>query len=181
MTNDAIVALTIDRFETGVFTDDPSDSGGATRWGITQLTLQRYRRRLTGNPHLRVTRLDVEHLTRDEAVDCALHLFLTEPQYVLLLDWRVRLAVFDFGFHSSPARATTELQALFPALDPDGICGPATQAAVNAHPDPQQLAMHLLVARSRFLLDLMKRREKDRKYARGWWERVCVLQELVSR
>lgn len=180
MTSDQIVAFTIDRFETGLYTDDPDDAGGATRWGITQRTLQAYRRQVTGNDHLIVSKDDVRHLDRGEAIDCAVQMFLTEPKLVLIADWRLRCVVFDFGFHAGPPRAVMTLQALLPPLAVDGDFGPKSQAAVNRVAEATMCAFRYLTARSRYHLTRMKEREASRKYARGWWDRVTTLQELIA-
>lgn len=173
-------AWVIDTFEGHLYTDDPVDTGGATRHGITLRTLQAYRRLKTGNPHLVVTKTDVRNLSVDEAIAIAVFKFAVRPGIDLVPDWRVRLVVFDYGFHSGPPRAVRELQRALGGLDPDGEIGPKTLAALAHDPDPRQTAWLVLTAREEFMQAIMERRATQRRFMLGWWKRTTQLQRLIS-
>jgi len=181
MSIEEAVRWVIENFEGHLFTDDPVDSGGATRHGITQRTLQYYRRKKTGNARLIVTVSDVRALTMDEAVAIGVEVFAREPRIAELTDWRVRLVVYDFGFHSGQPRAIMSLQEAlgFATHEVDGKIGPKTLAAVNAWGDDRGLALAVLTYREEFMQGLMERRPSQRRYMLGWWKRTTKLQRLL--
>lgn len=181
-TND-VVRYVIDSFEGKLYTDDPVDTGGATKFGITQRTLQYYRRKVTGDPTLVVTKADVRNLQIEEAVACGVEVFAVEPRIAEIGDWRMRLLVYDYGFHSGQPRAVRALQeALGVAVD--GALGPATLAAC-AHAtevpndDGLLVALKVLTSREEFMQDIMERRQTQRRFMLGWWKRTTKLQRLV--
>lgn len=184
MNTSEIVRYVIDTFEGKLYTDDTVDTGGATKFGITQRTLQFYRRKITGNPALVVTKNDVRNLTMDEAVACAVQLFAVEPRIAEIVDWRLRLLVFDYGFHSGQPRAIKALQAAV-GTNQDGVLGPLTLAAtsqqhgVTDDRDMLLLALKVLTSREEFMIDIMERKQTQRRFMLGWWKRTTKLQHLV--
>lgn len=176
-----VVGWVIDTFEGHLYTDDPVDTGGATKFGITRRTLEYYRRLTSGNPRLVVTKADVEALTRAEAVACGVAVFAVEPRIAELTDLGVQLVVYDFGFHSGQDRAVRALQTAlgFSPRDVDGQIDPKTIAAANAHPNQFALAVSVLTTREEFMHDLMVRRETQKKYLFGWWRRTTRLQRAI--
>lgn len=186
MDTSQIVHWVIENFEGFKYTDDPVDTGGATKFGITQRTLQFYRRQLTGDPTLVVTKNDVRNLTIDEAVACGVQLFAVEPRIAEIGDWRLRLLVFDYGFHSGQPRAIKALQAAVGTAQ-DGVLGPITLAAtsqqhgVTDDRDMLLLALTVLTSREEFMIDIMERQQTQRRFMLGWWKRTTKLQRLVLR
>src|SRR5690606_7275066 len=89
MTTEQIAAYVIDHFEGHSYVDDPVDTGGATKFGITLRTLQHYRRLRRHDPSLIVTKNDMRNLTHDEAVSIAVEMFAEETKIDEILDWRV--------------------------------------------------------------------------------------------
>lgn len=183
MNTAAIVRYVIETFEGKLYTDDPVDTGGATKFGITLRTLQYYRRKVTGNQQLVVTKSDVRNLQIEEAIACGVEVFAVEPRIAEIGDWRMRLLVYDYGFHSGQPRAVRALQE---ALDVavDGALGPATLAAAgNAvsvpHDDGLLVALKVLTSREEFMQSIMEQRETQRRFMLGWWKRTTKLQRLV--
>lgn len=182
MTPAEIVAFVIDTFEGWKYTDDPVDTGGATKFGITLRTLQYYRRLITNNPLLVVTKADVAQLTHEEAVACGLAVFFVAPAIDALPDWRLQLAVYDYGFHSGEPRAITALQSAIAldVADQDGVIGPQTLAVLAAQPEPLLVVMRVLTSREEFMQDLMDRNATQRRFMFGWWRRTTKLQRVIS-
>lgn len=181
MTTEEIVAWVIDSFEGRLYTDDPVDAGGATRYGITRRTLEYYRRKTTGDPGLVVTKQDVRDLGLAEAVACGVEVFAVEPRIAEIADWRVRLIVYDFGFHSGQGRAAVALQQAvgLPIADVDGQIGPRTLAAVNGWPDARGLALAVATDREEFMQGIMERQATQRRFMLGWWKRTTRLQRML--
>lgn len=179
MTTLEIVRWVIDTFEGRLYTDDPVDSGGATKFGITLRTLQYARRKWLVDPNLIVTTIDVQNLTIDEAVRVGVEVFAVETKINQLVDSRVQLVVYDYGFHSGQPRAIKALQTEIGMVNPDGQLGSLTLDRVNAVADPRLVALQVLTAREEFMQGIMMRDSVQRKWMLGWWNRTTKLQRLV--
>lgn len=180
MTSVEIARWVIENFEGFKYTDDPVDTGGATKYGITLRTLQYYRRRKTGNALLVLTRKDVEMLMLEEAVACGVQVFMSEPRVAEILDWHVRLIVYDYYFHSG-GPAIKALQTAVGFKQPDGIIGEMTLARVNVDMLSKDVlvAFTVLTLREEFMQDIMDRRPTQKKYMFGWWKRTTKLQRML--
>lgn len=180
MTTKEIVRWVIDTFEGHLYTDDPVDTGVATKYGITLRTLRYYRRKVSGDPLLVVTKQDVRDLTIEEAVACGVDVFAVEPRIAEIPDWRTRLVVYDYGFHSGQPRAVRALQKALGFLgdDVDGQLGPVTLSHIAAT-ESERLALKVLTSREEFMQGIMERRQTQRKWMLGWWKRTTKLQRLV--
>src|SRR5881392_650780 len=91
--------------EGGRFTDDPRDSGGPTKWGITQATLSRY----LGRP---ASRSEVEELDERTARAIYRFLYVDEPGFTAVLQRSGPIGeeLVDTGVNAGPPRATLMLQ-----------------------------------------------------------------------
>jgi lysozyme family protein len=99
------------------YSNHPSDNGGATNWGITHITLGRWRKKP-------VTARDVFELSVDEAKQIYKAWFWDELNCDGLpsgMDY----AVFDFGVNAGPKRSAKLLQRLL-RTTADGEIGPNT-------------------------------------------------------
>lgn len=117
-----------DETETGVFTNDPRDPGGATRWGITLKTLERFLGR-------KCSPKDVEKLSRNAAIS----IYAANYWGVMAcqnLPHGVDFMVFDFGVNAGCERSVKTLQKII-GVRSDGICGPITQGASYGYPSEQ--------------------------------------------
>lgn len=178
LSNEEIVRWVIDNFEGHQFTDDPIDTGGATKFGITLRTLQYYRRIMTGQPNLIVTKADVNNLTINEAVKIGMSIFMMEPHIHELPDWRLRLIVYDYNFHSG-VRAIKDLQRRI-GVKADGVIGPLTLKSINGISNLILLAYQVLTVREEFMQELMEVKPTQKKFMFGWWRRTTKLQRILS-
>lgn len=180
MTTHEIIGRIIDAFEGDVFTEDPHDPGGPTRYGVTLRTLQYYRRRITGNDALVCTAEDVRTLSRGEAIDIGVSIFAGESQLGLILDPRLRFVALDYAFHAGWVPAIRALQAAA-GVTVDGIFGPISQNAVNRHPSPVQLGLRVLTTRAEAMHRLLRQRPAMReRFTLGWWVRLTVNQRQLA-
>jgi lysozyme family protein len=157
------------QFEGSAPTNDPVDRGGVTRYGITLPTLQQVKPEATHG--------DVWALTREEAVDIYLELFVFRPGFHQIADWRLRLAVVDAGIHSGPRRVTEWLQKAVGAYV-DGIGGRETFGKV-AHADPAKVREKVIAARLRHLGTLISKDSTQSRFAKGWLIRVGTILEAA--
>lgn len=165
----------------GGYVDDPSDPGGATKFGVTIGTLRRLRMDLTGDR--RVTKADVKALTRPKAREIFVRDYFYRPKINRLprVLWE---SVFDM-YVNAGANGVRVLQRLLQDMGHmvavDGVIGPQTiRAAKLAHDEaPRHIADAYGIARRNYYYQLADRRRASRKYARrrdggkgGWIKRA---------
>lgn len=165
----------------GGFADDPDDPGGATKYGVTLATLRRLGLDVTRDG--RVDRLDVQALTRAEAVEIFVEHYHRRPGIAALPEV-LQPSVFDM-YVNAGTNAVKVLQRLltamgFPCAD-DGVVGPQTirAAQMAAEAAPAHLADAYGIARRNYYYSLADARPASRKYARrrdggkgGWITRA---------
>jgi len=165
----------------GGFVDDPDDSGGATKFGVTIHTMRRLGLDLTGDGT--VDRTDVQALTRQQAVRIFVTHYFEKPRIGLVPE-ALQPSLFDM-YVNTGAQAVKTLQALLRDMGfdvaIDGVIGPLTGKAAHAaaRPDPVLLRDAYGVARRNYYFRLADRRAPLPKYARtraggkgGWIKRA---------
>lgn len=146
-----------------VYTNDPSDKGGPTKFGITQATLAAYR----GHA---VTPDDVKNLQESEARQIYKDRYVNAAHFDQIKDEKVRAELVDFGVNSGPQTAVKHLQEVL-GVTVDGALGPKSLAAANAF-EGRALLNKLAVNRLLFLLNLGLNNSSQLKYVRGWANRA---------
>lgn len=118
----------------GAYSNNPSDPGGETQWGISKRSYPL---------------LDIKHLTRDQAA-CIYYKDFWQP----LADAQpaIKFQVFDFAVNSGIQTAIRKLQACVGVAD-DGHWGPISAAALAAM-DVNDVLMRFVAARLRFWASL---------------------------
>lgn len=182
MSVDSIIDGVVAR-ESDKYTNNPDDSGGPTKYGITQRTLSKYRR-------FPMTAADVQALTRSEAVAIYRWLFVDEPGFdkilaAAALSKPIAEKLIDIGVLCAPHRASTWLQECLNAfnrqakdyadVDVDGDAGPGTCRALVAFlakrgRDGVTVLIEALQAKQgTYLLELSAARPKDEEFIFGWF------------
>lgn len=170
----------------GGYVNDPSDPGGATKYGVTLGTLQRLGRDLTGDG--RVTAADVMQLSRAEAAAIFVAHFFDAPG-IAALPAVLQPTVFDM-YVNSGSNAVKVLQRLLNArghaVSIDGVIGLRTVAAARAAfaADPAGGVDAYGIARRDYYYALGDARPASRKYAlrrdggKGGW--IIRAEEFIS-
>ena len=196
--HDMIVRLLV-REGWDVTTNNPKDSGGMTRWGITQKTLDAY---VKANPefvakHFRFESHSVRYLPIEGAIEIYLDNYYDKPNIDLLAPTHPTLAeqVFDFGVLAGQKTSIIILQRVLNVLNKegklwrdlklDGAIGTETLTAlklstVNKY---KTLVQQMVAARqSVYLMDLAEKREKDETFMAGWQAKraIGVLTEIQN-
>jgi len=159
----------------GKYTDSPQDSGGPTRWGITEATARAYG--YTG---------PMRELPRDAAVDIYLERYWTGPNFdrVNLVDPDLAERLLDFGVLAGQAIAGKHLQRClnvlnrggseYPDVKADGLIGAMTVAALESFvarrgSTGRTVLLGMVTAlQSEYLIALAERRPKDEEWQFGW-------------
>lgn len=136
----------------GCFSDDPDDSGGLTRWGISQ----------KNHPDV-----DIRNLTREQATTIYQNEYWNAGK---CNDMPSSLAfvVFDMAVNQGVGVAVRDLQKLL-GVKVDGIIGPETMASIGILSDigVKDLVTNLTVERLCRYAALNKK-----TYFRGWAKRA---------
>lgn len=150
----------------GGWSDNPSDSGGATMYGITLATFIRWR---LDNNQPRPDKNDLRIITDDEWRDIFHFYYWNRLRANDINSQAVANMLVDWYWHSGITAVRT-LQRLC-RVTIDGIIGPKTIAAVNAD-NPEQLFRRLKEARITSLTGIAERRPDQRQFLKGWLRRV---------
>jgi lysozyme family protein len=181
---DAIIARVIAR-ESAEFTNHPHDSGGPTKYGITQGALSEY----LGRP---ATVAEVQNIDAVQATEFYWHKQVRQPKFdgIVSISELVGAELIDTGTLTGTPRAGMFLQRClnalnlrgthYPDINVDGDCGPRTREALRAYIARRGgegervlvVAMNSLLAG--FLIDLAERRPKDETFVYGWLKERVV-------
>lgn len=166
---------TIQKEGNGQYTNDPKDSGGPTRWGVTETTARKFG--YTG---------DMRELPRETAVMIYTSLYWVKPGFEAVSIFSEILAerLFDFGVLAGQSTAAKQLQRVinvlnrngrdYPDLTADGKIGQVTINALKAFIQKRgdaglKVLIGMVVScQSVYLIELAEHRPKDEEYIYGW-------------
>lgn len=170
MTADDIITDVLRR-EGTAFTNDPTDHGGPTKYGITLRDLRAWRADFS------VSADDVEALTEQEARAIYRKRYIADPGFEQIPDDWLRAFLVDAGVLQGPRNAIKFLQRGL-GIVTDGVIGPVTLAAL-ADADSQRIRKAVMRERIQHLVaaalvevppDLVQ--STNLKFLRGWLNRV---------
>lgn len=169
MTEDTYVFV---RKEEGGYVNDPSDSGGATKFGVTQSTYDLFRN--AWKHELR----PVRYITESEARKIYEDFFNTA--HADKLPAGLDMMHFDFAINAGPFQAAKTLQKVL-GVTSDGKIGPLTLQRVKEL-NTRDLILQYAEARRGFYTRLAEKRPKDAKFLKGWLKRVdrCESRSLTA-
>lgn len=166
----------------GGFVDDPTDRGGATKYGITEAVAREFGYK--GN--MRDLPLETAIAIYDQRYWQKLKLDQIEPYSQPLA-----VVLFDYAVNSGVSRASTELQRTlnvlneggtdYPDISEDGIVGPGTLRALEGLKKRRsQQGINVLAAtinccRVEFLQSLSIRKPSQERFTFGWFLRALNL------
>jgi lysozyme family protein len=150
------------------FTNDPDDSGGPTRWGITIGTLSSW----LGRP---ATIDEVRNLDRSTAETIYRSIYF-QPFFAIPNPLRVN--VIDMGVNAGIRRATYLVQKMVGAQI-DGVMGNETNLKVNQLSKEEPLNEIFTGIRLAYYEDLILASPKNFKWRNGWRNRALSFTKLV--
>ena len=165
-------AYTFVQKEEGGYVNDPSDSGGATMAGVTQATYDLYRknRSLPTRAVRYITLVERKEIFEGIWKDCKAN----------KLPRGLGLMHFDCAVNTGNHRAAILLQRALEVTD-DGIIGPKTLQAVEAHTDVPTLIIKYAEFRREFYRGLAQTRPKDLKFLKGWLLRTNRAERIALK
>lgn len=148
----------------GGYVNDPDDPGGPTNHGVTQRTLDGFRK-ANGLPAM-----DVRELTQEQADEILSRQYF-DPVRFDDLPAGVDYAIADFAVNSGVSRAVKEAQKVV-GVTPDGVLGVVTLGAIAArcatYAGARRFIEDYCAARMAFLKEL----KGWKKFGNGWTKRV---------
>lgn len=160
--------------EKRVYTNDPTDSGGPTMWGVTQKAYEEYVQRL-------VPLDDFKALTPDQIKQFYLDVHWKSLRCDQMKKLPVAMCIFDsgvlYGVGTAALFAQKAVSLCGATLKLDGIIGDKSLDFLNAVGTEEFLkAFHgLVLAR---IDSIIESRPKDEKYRNGWTNRANRLLTL---
>jgi len=143
----------------GELADDPLDSGGLTKYGISQA---------------QYPDLDIANLTLDQAKEIYERDYWNNLRLGEISSDRVAWKVFDIAVNCGTPRAAVMLQRAV-GVEQDGIIGKATIARVNENitlKNTQVVIDTLAELQARHYAKTVRNRPTNAKYIVGWMERA---------
>jgi len=150
----------------GGYSNDPVDHGGATNFGITQVTLNRY---LLANPSALVydrvaclTIQDAEKIYR-----------WGYWKFDGVKDQGIATKLFDIAVNMGVGTAVKMVQRIV-GSEPDGLWGPMTLAKVNGY-DQASLMQKLVESSLNRYENIIAKDPTQEKFRKGWTRRAVAI------
>lgn len=159
----------------GGYVDDPDDSGGKTKYGISLIFMQGTKD-LDGDGFLDgdinkdgiIDSFDVKAMTREDS-KYLYKLYFWNKWYTFLDSELLALHLFDMSVNAGARRSNKLMQEIV-GVTVDGIIGVNTVKAINAN--KKDLLGLYEQARINFYEAIAKKYPKNKKYIQGWINRV---------
>ena len=148
----------------GGFSNDPTDPGGATCWGITRATLAAYRQKA-------VTVDEVKQLSRIEAGAIYQTIYLGRYKIGQLPDSFIE-QLLDFAVNSGPLIAIQAFQEIL-GVTADAVIGPQTIATALIAP-AAATSTKLMKWRIMMFARICRRDPSQLKFLGGWLARALI-------
>lgn len=155
----------------GGFVNDPSDSGGATNFGITQKVYEAFKGRT-------VSVLEIQKMPKSDAILIYKREYWDKVQGDNLKSYKVAFALFDQAVNRGPSSAIKAAQKVV-GIPQDGKIGAATLGKIN-QTDEKVFLEKFLADAIAFYNKLAVTRPKDAKFLSGWLSRVNSISDYVG-
>lgn len=164
----------------GGFVDNPDDSGGPTKYGITIATLSRYIGRTA-------SRSEVENLSEDVAREIYEKNYYIAP-HIDQLPESIQPFIFDCAVNHGPRQAIRFVQSACnqagytPPLSTDGVMGPNTRKGAEwAEKEMGEAFLKALIEERRnFYLAIVEARPSQKVFLKGWLNRVNEFDKEIA-
>lgn len=158
----------------GGFSNAPEDSGGPTRYGITQADYTAYLKRPA-------TIADVQNMPLADAMAIYKSKYWDQMQLDAITNATIATVIMDQGVLRGTGTIIKTVQnALkFPPLECDGLIGPQTIAAINNFPDSKLLATNILFLCQAAYIQICVNKPNQLAFLMGWVNRTQDLLRLA--
>ncbi|MBQ3565328.1 MAG: peptidoglycan-binding protein [Alphaproteobacteria bacterium] len=144
----------------GVYANDPSDSGGETKYGISKRSYPN---------------LDIKHLTLEEAKKIYFCDYWLKGKFEQISDKNIAIQLFDLSVNLGIRPATIVLQRALRSVginvQEDGLLGPVTLSAMN-NADPNALLAAIKSEAAGYYRLIAAKNPQQQKFLKGWLNRT---------
>lgn len=166
----------------GGYTNHPTDKGGATKYGITQTTLNVYNKFHTDE----VVTLRVNDLDSFRAREIYLTMFWNPLRLDEIEDQKLAHILFDQAVNQGGQIAVKRMQRAYnfstranPKLVEDGIVGPKTILALNTCNVSARVCLEFLKASQHYYINIVKAEPNQIAFLSGWINRTHRLIDFL--
>ena len=150
----------------GGFVEHPADSGGPTKYGITERVARKYG-----------YQSDMRDLSIFEAKEIYRMAFWEKYDLNKIEDNQLAGRVFSFGINAGMSTAIRKLQEgcnLLTGDDiaEDGLIGAETLQAVNSFGRPERILNTLKALQAEYYLDIVRNNQTQHIFLAGWLNRI---------
>lgn len=149
----------------GGYVNDPLDRGGATKYGITQKTLNAWTVAKKLKP------IKARDLPLSTARTIYMEWYLNP---CLCANLAVTLLIFDWGVNSGVMTAIMGLQKIL-GVKQDGIIGPRTNQAIMEYAPREMLLTRIVNKRHEYYANIIGKDKAQATFAIGWASRITKL------
>ena len=158
----------------GGLSDDPNDSGGLTKFGLTIQFLKDHNIDVNGDGI--IDKDDIYALTISKAKQIYFDCFWTEYQYWRIADVNVATKIFDMAVNMGEITAHKIAQRALNALGQnvavDGFLGKHSFDAIS-NVNPRYLQQELRDLSKAHYLDIIEKNPKDKVFENDWLRRAA--------
>lgn len=179
MSADEIFALVhpfVMRWEGDKYTDNPRDNGGATKYGITQATLENWLSRKVNKSEVRnLTRQTADQIFKANYFDRAKCMHMSPRAAAVVYNGAVLHGVHRSGNFVQTALNTLGTKVDGAAIGVDGVIGQQTLAGIK-NTDADKLSQAYIQIQE----DFLSRHEDFDYYGKGWLNRTNALRTFIK-
>ena len=152
----------------GAYSNHSADSGGKTKFGITEATARR-----NGYEG------DMRELPKDKARSIYYNEYWKEPRFCDIKEYSIAKELFEQGVNLGTTQATKNFQKSINivcdrSLVVDGIIGPRTLNAYNNCNRKNNIYVMLNVLQARRYLEIVENNPSQKVFLNGWLKRVTL-------
>lgn len=155
------------KYEGDKYVNDPKDKGGATKYGITLETWKHVGYDKNGDK--KITKEDIKLLTYDDFLKVFKNNFWDKCKADEIKSQSVANEIVDWFYNSGKWGVVYPQRIL--GIKDDGVVGEKTIEAINKSV-PKELFSKIKNAREAFYMNIVKKNPSQKKFLKGWLNRV---------
>lgn len=163
----------------GGFVNDPLDRGGATNFGITQKTYDKWMQKKTKNPNYKSTVEEIKNMPIGNAKAIYKEEYWDTMGGDKIKYYSVASALFDQAVNRGVVAVSEQVQQVL-NLPQDGIMGKNTITALNKLNDKDFLNQFFMMAEKSYRT-IVKKNPSQVKFLNGWLKRLSSLQSYTNQ
>ena len=155
----------------GGYSDDPSDAGGPTKYGITQATLSAFLGRQASVD-------EVKELTAEKVAPIYRQKYWDKMQLGRITSAKAAALLFDQGVNRGALTVVKDAQAVVGAAQ-DGDLGPVTAGLINSM-KPENFVREFLQVSQLKYVGIVQANPTQVKFLKGWTNRLHSIWDYVT-